>query len=107
MTISGITGNGTLGISLAAGTASDLAGNLAPAAGPSTTFIVDNTPPTVTISGPSAPITAGGPITYTVTYADANFNAEHAGRRRRDAQHHGHRHRRTVGVSPWTARRNW
>ena len=75
MTISGITGNGTLGITLAAGTASDLAGNLAPASAASDTFNVDNTPPTVTLSAPSAPTTAGGPITYTVTYADANFNA--------------------------------
>ncbi len=45
VTISSITGNGTLGISIAAGTASDTAGNLAPAAGPSTTFIVDTTAP--------------------------------------------------------------
>ena len=29
----------------------------------------------MTLSGPSASITAGGPITYTVTYADANFDA--------------------------------
>ena len=35
VTISGITGNGTLGISLVSGTGVDLAGNLAPAAGPS------------------------------------------------------------------------
>ena len=75
VTISGITGNGTLGISIAAGTASDLAGNLAPAAGPSGTFIVDNTAPTISIGSPSAAYAAGGPVTYTVTYADANFNA--------------------------------
>ena len=31
--------------SIDAGSASDLAGNLSPAAGPSATFIVDNTPP--------------------------------------------------------------
>ena len=74
VTISGITGNGTLGISIAAGTASDLAGNLAPASGPSGTFIVDNTAPTVSIGAPSASYAAGGPVTYTVTYADANFN---------------------------------
>ncbi|MCE9565608.1 MAG: hypothetical protein K8U57_26600 [Planctomycetes bacterium] len=47
VTISNITGTGTLGISLAAGTASDTAGNLAPAAGPSATFNVVNIPPTV------------------------------------------------------------
>ena len=75
VTISGITGDGSLGISIVAGTASDLAGNLAPAAGPTTTFIVDNTPPTIAIGSPSGTITKGGPITYTVTYADANFNS--------------------------------
>jgi uncharacterized repeat protein (TIGR01451 family) len=75
VTISGITGDGSLGISIAANTAVDLAGNEAPAAGPSGTFIVDNTPPTVSISAPSQPITAGGPVTYTVTYSDANFGS--------------------------------
>ncbi|MCE9563151.1 MAG: hypothetical protein K8U57_14000, partial [Planctomycetes bacterium] len=73
VTISGITGDGTLGISLAAGTAADVAGNLAPAAGPSTLATVDNTAPTVTISGPSVTLTAGAPVTFTITYADANF----------------------------------
>ncbi len=72
-TISGITGDGTLGISVGANTAADQVGNEAAAAGPSNTFIVDNTPPSVTISSPSSVYTAGGPITYTVTYADANF----------------------------------
>ncbi|MBE3037660.1 MAG: hypothetical protein IMZ62_02440, partial [Chloroflexi bacterium] len=43
VTISSITGIGTLGISIAAGTASDLAGNTAPAPGPSATFIVATT----------------------------------------------------------------
>ena len=75
VTLSGITGNGTLGISIAAGTASDLAGNLAPAAGPSATFIVDNTPPTVTIGSPSESYTATAPISYTVSYADPYFSA--------------------------------
>ncbi len=75
VTISSIHGDGSLGISIGAGTASDLAGNLAPATGPSTTFIVDNTAPTISIGTPSTTITEGGPITYTVTYADANFNA--------------------------------
>lgn len=44
VTISNITGSGTLGISLAAGTANDTAGNLAAAAGPSTTFSVNAAP---------------------------------------------------------------
>jgi autotransporter-associated beta strand protein len=73
VTISGITGDGTLGISLAAGTATDQAGNPAPAAGPSGTFIVDNTPPSVTIGSPSKSITATSSVSYTVTYADAHF----------------------------------
>ncbi len=45
VTVSSITGTGTLGLSIAAGTATDLAGNSAGAAGPSATFSVDNTPP--------------------------------------------------------------
>lgn len=45
VTISGITGDGTLSISIATHTASDFAGNLAPAAGPSVTFLVENTAP--------------------------------------------------------------
>ncbi|MCE9562204.1 MAG: FG-GAP-like repeat-containing protein [Planctomycetes bacterium] len=74
VTISGITGNGTLGISVAAGTANDKAGNLAPAAGPSATFVVDNIKPTVAISPPSKSKTSTGPITFTITYSDVNFN---------------------------------
>ncbi len=44
VTISNLTGHGVMGISIAAGTASDLGGNLAPAAGPSATFIVNHSP---------------------------------------------------------------
>ncbi len=72
VTISSITGDGTLGISLAAATASDLAGNTAAAAGPSTTFIVDNIAPTLVVSAPSSTLTNTGPITYTVTYTGAD-----------------------------------
>jgi gliding motility-associated-like protein len=46
VTLSNISGNGTIGINIAAGTATD-GTNLAPAAGPSETFIVDNTDPVV------------------------------------------------------------
>jgi hypothetical protein len=70
VTISGITGGGTVGISINAGTATDLAGNPAPAAGPSATFTVDRTLPTVIVSGPSTQITSLGPVTYGVTYSD-------------------------------------
>jgi len=75
VTISNITGEGTIGISLAAGTAVDAAGNEAPAAGPSSTFTVDNTAPTITISPPSTPSSTNGPVTYTITYADPHFSA--------------------------------
>ncbi|MBI2916502.1 MAG: hypothetical protein HYY01_00775 [Chloroflexi bacterium] len=47
VTVSSITGDGTLGITIAAGTASDAAGNSASGAGPSTTFTTDNTAPTL------------------------------------------------------------
>jgi hypothetical protein len=65
VTISGIHGDGTLGISISAHTASDYAGNLAPAADPGATFTVDNTAPTnqnvVFASGTS--VTHGTPVT--------------------------------------------
>ncbi len=66
-----VAGDGTLGIALAAGTATDAAGNQAPATGPSATAIVDNTPPTVTIGFPSANTTNAGPIVFPVTYEGA------------------------------------
>lgn len=72
VTISSITGNGSLGISIAAGTATDIAGNIAPAAGPSGTFVVDNTPPSVVIYPPSATRTTGGPVSYFVDYTTAS-----------------------------------
>ena len=45
VTIASITGNGTLGIYIATGTATDTLGNPAAAAGPSGTFLVSNTGP--------------------------------------------------------------
>lgn len=47
VTLSSITGSGALGISIAAGTATDDLSNSVPAAGPSATFDVDNTHPSV------------------------------------------------------------
>src|SRR5262249_36487840 len=41
----------------------------------SLTTKVDTPAPTVAISAPSASITAGGPVSYTITYTDANFQA--------------------------------
>ncbi|MCE9562506.1 MAG: FG-GAP-like repeat-containing protein [Planctomycetes bacterium] len=94
VTISNITGSGTLGISLAAGTASDTAGNLAPAAGPSATFnVVNITPPATTaafavggsngtvrlLSNTGSLITTVTPIAgYTglVSVALGNFNSD-------------------------------
>ncbi len=52
VTISSITGNGTLGISIAPGTASDTAGNFAPAAGPSITFTIDRIFPSLSWIAP-------------------------------------------------------
>lgn len=72
VTLSSITGDGTLGISLAAGTAVDAVGNAAGAAGPSATFNVDNTPPTITIGAPSVTETRTGPVTFPVTYGGAS-----------------------------------
>ena len=71
VTVSNVTGNGTLGISIAAGTAIDTAGNLAPAAGPSAAFVVDNTNPRVSSivlsdGGTSSP----GSATLTVTLTE-------------------------------------
>jgi hypothetical protein len=60
--ISGITGDGTLGISIAASTASDTAGNLASAAGPSANFTVDNTAPTLDIT----PVTSPTNVNYQI-----------------------------------------
>ncbi len=73
ITISGITGDGTLGVTLAANTAHDLAGNPAPAIGPSGTFTVDNTAPTVTSINrlnPAAASTTGLAVTYRVTFSE-------------------------------------
>ena len=68
--ISGCTGDGTVGITILAGTASDALGNEAPASSPSSTFNVDNTAPTVTVSTPDqTDVNQSGTVNYTVTYA--------------------------------------
>lgn len=57
--------DGTATVSLSSVT--DQAGNVA--ANPSgTTFNIDTTPPTFTVSNPSMAVTKSGPVTYTVTY---------------------------------------
>ena len=72
VTVSSITGDGTIGISIDAGIASDTAGNSSAAAGPSTTFTVDNTAPIVSIGSPSASLTTSGPVDFSITVAGAN-----------------------------------
>ncbi len=66
--IGNITGNGTLGISIGAGTATDFAGNSVAAAGPSATFDVDSAAIAVNIGPPSVTQTDTGPVSYVVTY---------------------------------------
>ena len=72
ITINDITGDGSLGISLAAGTGWDQAGNPAPSAGPSETFSVDNTRPTVTIDQAlvQADPAENGLVCFTVVFSE-------------------------------------
>ena len=67
VTISSITGAGTLGISIASGTASDTAGNAAAAAGPSTTFAV---------TAPALPDYAITTVAGVLTITDNSGNAD-------------------------------
>jgi hypothetical protein len=76
--LTNITGDGTIGISVAAGTATDVAGNSAAAAGPSQVFIADNTKPVVTIGAPNVATTKAGPVNWVVTVNDANMPAGYA-----------------------------
>jgi hypothetical protein len=71
VTLNGITGDGTLGISIASGTASDTAGNLAPAAGSSATFTVDASKPTVSMNSAAGNPTSTSPIPVTVTFNES------------------------------------
>src|SRR5439155_744290 len=75
ITISSITGDGTLGISIDAGSGTDQAGNLAPASGARRTVTESNAKPTGSVSAPSKTITNTGPVTYTVTYTSATFQS--------------------------------
>ena len=60
VTINDISGDGSLGISIAAGTAVDLAGNLDLGAGPSATAMVDNTGPTIAVPAAATPSSVTG-----------------------------------------------
>jgi len=70
VTLTAGAGNGTVGISIFAGTASDIAGNTAPAAGPSATFTVDNIQPDVVISTLAADPTNLSPFMVTFTFSE-------------------------------------
>jgi uncharacterized repeat protein (TIGR01451 family) len=73
VTLNTITGNGTIGITVKSGTASDGAENTAGASPASATFTVDTIKPTVTFAAPNVTTTKGGPVTFKVTAADANL----------------------------------
>lgn len=72
VTIENISGRGTLGISIAAGSATDVAGNAALPAGPSATFVVKAPPLNVSITPNSGGIAFDTKGTYTVVVSDPN-----------------------------------
>jgi len=65
--ITNATGDGTIAVSVDAGTSSDVAGNDDLGAGPSAAFTVDNTDPTVAVTGPASP-TSSTPFVATITF---------------------------------------
>ncbi len=72
--LSQISGDGTVGISLPSGTATDTAGNSASGAGPSSTCTVDNTPPAVQSmvrQNPAGAATSAGSVTFRATFSEA------------------------------------
>lgn len=75
ITLTGFTGDGTLTVSLLAGTAADVAGSSAAAAGPSLAIAVDNTAPTVAITTGTT-ITADDTPTIAGTSDDATATIE-------------------------------
>jgi len=74
ITVNGITGDGTIGITISAGTSSNILGQPEDAgAGPSTTFLVDNTPPSsysVSIDQPSINLSNQSSVSFTFTGAE-------------------------------------
>ncbi len=73
VTISDITGDGTIGISIAEGTAVGLADLEAPPAGPSDTFMVDNTAPTTEAAPVGGVYSAAQNVTLTADDASAIY----------------------------------
>jgi hypothetical protein len=79
VTINSITGTGSIGISLAFGTADDQAGNGAPETGPSATFNVDNTLPVATeITPATTGPTNATSISFDITFSEAVVNFDSA-----------------------------
>jgi hypothetical protein len=78
VTISNITGNGTLGISIAARTASDTYGYLAPGSGTSATFVVDTTTPTGHVEA-LASLSSSTTFTVSVTGEDSISGGQASG----------------------------
>ncbi|MBZ0288178.1 MAG: hypothetical protein K8I30_11235, partial [Anaerolineae bacterium] len=73
VTLPGTSGDGTLGISLAPGTAENGLGTQAPAAGPSTTFVVDTTAPAIVVSEPNRWfVRTGHQLTFDLYFLEAN-----------------------------------
>jgi len=78
VTITNISGDGTLGISIKAGTAIDVIGQKAPAAGPSPKFVVDNTAPKVTIGAPivtARRVIFATAVDYIITITETNLSS--------------------------------
>ncbi|MDB6040303.1 MAG: S-layer domain protein, partial [Verrucomicrobiales bacterium] len=72
VSLSTITGDGSLGITISPGTATDTAGNSAPGSGASSTFTVDNMAPTVvSITGvTNGTYVAGDVLNFTVNFSE-------------------------------------
>lgn len=78
--VTGVTGNGSITVSIAANVATDAAGNASSGTGPSAAVAVDNTAPSVTsISAPSVSQTNSGPVSYTVTFNETVTGFDSAG----------------------------
>jgi hypothetical protein len=73
VTVSNVSGEGTFRISIAGGTAIDVASNPAPAAGPSALVTVDNNSPIPTLTT-VAPAQVNGPISVSVTTEEPTTN---------------------------------
>jgi hypothetical protein len=69
--LSGIAGDGALGITIKAAACDDEAGNGNTVSAASGTCAVDNSAPTAIIGSPSLPLTQSGPVEYTVTFDEA------------------------------------